>query len=76
MTAAVPFAGVDKRECQIRPSALVFYGQQTTLNVIGITPGGHSQRNFLRTKRAVVLPITLSRCGKAYGDGQILLPRR
>jgi hypothetical protein len=44
-----------------------FYGQQTTLNVIGITLGRPSKQNFFRTKRAVVLHITLNCCGKAYG---------
>jgi hypothetical protein len=43
-----------------------FYGQQTTLNVIGVTLGRPSKRNFFQTKRAVVLHITFGRRVRAY----------
>jgi hypothetical protein len=45
---------------------LPFNGRQTTLNVIGITPGRLTDQDFSRVKRAVVLHITFKRCGEAY----------
>jgi hypothetical protein len=66
MTAALSLADAGNWSVNLT-GALPFYGQQTALNVIGVTLGPPSKRNFFRTKRAVVLHITLNRRGKAYG---------